>query len=274
MHTVTALGADIPALGLGTFQLVGDRGRRAVREALAMGYRHLDTAQMYGNETEVGEGVKGSGVPREQIFVTTKIWPDDFRAGDFQVAVRESLRRLGSDYVDLLLLHWPSPRVPLAETLGALDEVREQGLARHVGVSNFPSELFRRAAAAARSPIVADQVEYHPYLDQGVLLDTLRSAGAALIAYCPLAKGRAAEDPVLREIGHGHGVSAGQVALRWLVQQEGVAAIPRSSRPERLRSNLAVFDFHLSEEEMTRVAALARADGRLVEMEGLAPEWD
>lgn len=274
MHDVHARGAAIPALGLGTWQLSGPAARERVREALAMGYRHLDTAQMYGNEADVGAGLRDSGLPREQVFLTTKIWPDRFRDGDFQAAVRESLQRLGCDHVDLLLLHWPSPEVPLEETLGALDQVRDQGLTRHAGVSNFPSRLFREAEELSEAPLVVDQVEYHPYLNQDRLRTTLAASGTALVAYAPLAKGRVAREPLLQEIARELGVSASQVGLRWLVQQSGVAAIPRSSRLDHLRSNLAVFDFQLSPEQMRRIAGLAQPDGRLVQVAGFTPDWD
>ena len=274
MHDVHARDAAIPALGLGTWQLNGPAARELVREALAMGYRHLDTAQMYGNETEVGAGLRDSGLAREQVFLTTKIWPDRFREGDFQAAVRESLQRLGCEYVDLLLLHWPSPEVPLEETLGALEQVRAQGLARHVGVSNFPSRLFRQAEELSNAPLVANQVEYHPYLNQDVLRTTLAASGAALVAYAPLAKGRVAREPLLQEIAGELGVSASQVGLRWLVQQAGVAAIPRASRLDHLRSNLDVFGLRLSPEQMRQIAGLAEPDGRLVQVAGFTPDWD
>lgn len=274
MHLVEANGARIPAIGFGTWELRGREAQAMVEAALEMGYRHIDTAQMYGNEAEVGAAIRASGVPREEIFLTTKIWPEQFRAGDFRRAVGESIGRLGVDRVDLLLLHWPNPAVPLRETMEALDEVVEKGLARHGGVSNFTTRLLDEATALARTPLAVNQVEYHPYLDQGPVLGKLRAHGMALTAYCPLARGRFFEEPVVQEIARRHGRTPGQVGLRWLVQQEGVVAIPRSSKPEHARLNLAVFDFDLSAEEMNRIAALARRDGRMVAATGFAPEWD
>jgi 2,5-diketo-D-gluconate reductase B len=241
--------------------------------ALAMGYRHIDTAQMYGNESEVGRALVASGIAREEVFITTKIWPDSFRNGDLQDAAPRSLERLGLDAVDLLLLHWPNPMVPLAETIGALNEVAAQGLARHIGISNFTRALLAEAVALSERPLVANQVEYHPFLDQSALLERLREQGMALIAYSPLAQGAVFRDPSLKAIAEAHGRTPGQVALRWLIQQPGVAAIPRSSKPERAAENLAVFDFALSDQEMATISALSRPGGRLVDP-GIAPAWD
>lgn len=274
MHLVEANGARIPAIGFGTWELRGGQAQAMVEAALEMGYRHIDTAQMYGNEAAVGAGIRASGLKRDEIFVTTKIWPDQFRAGSFQRAAEESLRKLGLDRVDLLLLHWPNPEVPLRETMGALNEVIERGLARHPGVSNFTTRLLDEAVALSATPLVANQVEYHPYLDQGPVLAKLRANGMALTAYCPLARGRFFEEPVVQVIARRHGRTPGQVGLRWLVQQDGVIAIPRSSRPEHARLNLAVSDFALSAEEMRRIAGLARPDGRMVQAAGFAPAWD
>ncbi len=274
MHEVEAHGARIPALGFGTWQLSGDVARSMVETALEIGYRHIDTAQMYGNEAEVGAAIRESGVPREEIFLTTKVWPDKFRKGVFQRSVEESLRRLGLPSVDLLLLHWPNAEVPLSETMGALDEVRERGWAKHVGISNFTTRLIDEALACARSPLVTDQVEYHPFLSQAAVLEKLRGNGMALTAYCPLARGKIFGNPTLEGIAKRHDKSVGQVALRWLVQQPGVIAIPRSSKPEHARANWAIFDFALSDEEMNEIAALGAPGGRVVDVAGVAPAWD
>ncbi len=275
MHVVEANGARIPALGLGTWELRGAVAIRIVETALAAGYRHIDTAQMYGNEREVGIALRASGLPREEVFLVTKVWPDRFRRGDLERSVAESLERLGTDYVDLVLLHWPSREVPLAETVAALVAVRARGLARHIGVSNFTVALLEEAVRlAAPVPLVTDQVEYHPFLAQGRVLAACRRHGMALTAYCPLARGRVLRNPVLQRIGRHYGKSPAQVALRWLVQQEGVVAIPRSSRPEHVRRNFEIWDFHLTEAEMAEIAALASPSGRIVDLPDLAPAWD
>lgn len=273
MHRVQANGAAIPALGFGTWQLNGSQATELVGLALETGYRHIDTARMYGNEVEVGRAIGASGLPRGDIFLTTKIWPDDFTGDAFDRAVAASLEALGTDYVDLLLLHWPNPAVPLQETLGALGRARNQGLARHVGVSNFTSALIEEAVALSGVPLSVDQVEYHPYLRQEAVLAALRRHGMALTAYAPIARGKAASDDVLKRIGERHGKSPVQVCLRWLVQQDGVAAIPRTQSAERVKSNFAIFDFDLTPAEMDEISGLARPDGRVVDPQ-IAPEWD
>jgi diketogulonate reductase-like aldo/keto reductase len=273
MHEVEAQGPRIPALGFGTFRLDGAAARRMVGHALEIGYRHIDTAQMYGNEAEVGAAVAGSGVARGEIWLTTKIWPDNFRAADLQRAAEASAERLRT-VPDLLLLHWPNPRVPLTESLGALGSVKRQGLTRHIGISNCPCALIREAVAISQEPLVVNQVEYHPYLSQRSVLEELRRHGMALTAYSPVAQGKVFADPVLERIGHAHGKNPGQVALRWLVQQDGVSAIPRSSREANAKANLEIFDFALSDEEMAEISGLARPGGRLVNPAGFAPAWD
>jgi 2,5-diketo-D-gluconate reductase B len=262
MHEVDANGAAIPALGFGTWELRGDTARRMVETALEIGYRHVDTAQMYGNEAEVGAALRGSGLPRGELFVTTKVWPDRFRAGDLQRSVEESLGRLGLEQVDLLLLHWPSPTVPLAETIDALNDAAARGWAAHVGISNFTSGLVEQATALSGRPLVTNQVEYHPFQDQSTLLADCRRRGLSVTAYRPLARGRVFGDPVLAGIARRHGRTPGQVALRWLVQQEGVIAIPRSSSPEHARDNFAIGGFALGAREMAEIAALAAPRGR------------
>ena len=273
MEYVEAHGVRIPALGLGTFRLEGRTAERMVRAALEIGYRHIDTAQMYGNEAEVGAAIATSGVPRDEIWLTTKIWPDNFREGDLQRAAGQSVRRLRTE-PDLLLLHWPNPEVPLRETIGALNDAKRQGLTRQIGISNCPCALIRESVALSEAPLLVDQVEYQPYLSQRSVLKELRSHGMALTAYSPIAQGKVFSDPVLKRIGERHGKNPGQITLRWLLQQDGVSAIPRSSREAHARANFEIFDFALSEAEMAEIFALARPNGRIVDPAGFAPRWD
>lgn len=264
-------GTRVPALGFGTYRMAGEECRTAVADALSIGYRHIDTAQSYDNEEQVGEALSRSGVPREEIFLVTKLRPRNFRAGDARSTSEESLRKLRTDYVDLLLLHWPNAEVPLSDTLGALEELRKSGEVRHIGVSNFPSDLVREASK--HTEVFANQVEYQPYLSQRTLLDLSRELGYLLTAYSPIAKGAVSNDETLIAIGREHGKTPVQVTLRWLIQQERVAAIPKASTPEHRKNNFEIFDFELSAEEMGQISSLAHAHGRIVDPEG-APEWD
>jgi 2,5-diketo-D-gluconate reductase B len=273
MLYVEAHGARIPALGFGTFRLERRDAERMVGLALEIGYRHIDTAQMYGNEREIGRAIAAAAVPREAIWLTTKIWPDHFRDGVLQRAAEQSVQRLGTE-PDLLLLHWPNPEVPLAETVRALNQVRRQGFARHIGVSNFTRALLEDAWSSTEEPLVVDQVEYQPYLDQTVVLDTVRRHGMALTAYAPLAHGQVFRDPILQRIAAGFGKNPGQVTLRWLLQQDRVTAIPKSGREEHARANFDIFDFELSVDEMRTIGGLARPGGRVVNAGALAPDWD
>ncbi len=272
MQTVQAHGALIPAIGLGTWELRGRICSRVVEQAIRLGYRHIDTAQVYENEREVGDGLRGSGIRRDQVFLTTKIWTTHFAPLDLIRSVRESLARLRMDHVDLVLLHWPNPHVPLHETLRGLGRVREAGLARHVGVSNFTVALIEQAMAMTPVPLVCNQIEYHPFLSQDKVLDACRRFGLAVIAYSPIAKGRVKNDATLGRIASTHGKTAAQVCLRWLVQQ-GVAAIPRTSRIERLSENMAINDFVLSDVEMAEISALGSPSGRLTNY-SFSPNWD
>lgn len=274
MPVIEANGARIPVLGLGTWDLRGRTCARIVEQALRLGYRHIDTAEMYDNEREVGEGLRASGVRRDDVFITTKIWPSHFSPPELERAAKECLARLRLPEVDLLLLHWPNPRVPLAETLGALCKVKRAGLARHIGVSNFTVALMDEAVKHSSEPLVCNQVEAHPFLDQSKVIAAARRHGMAVVAYCPIARGEAARDPVLAAIGRAHGKTAAQVALRYLVQL-GLAVIPRTARVDRLEANAAIFDFTLSSEEMARIRALARSDGRRVDWSfSGSPQWD
>jgi diketogulonate reductase-like aldo/keto reductase len=274
MHTVEANGARIPLVGLGTWELRGRTCARLVEQALRLGYRHVDTAEMYDNEREVGEGLRASAVPRNQVFIATKVWPSHFAPRELERSAKDSLVRLRLSEVDLLLLHWPNPQIPLSETLGALCKVKRMGLASHIGVSNFTVALVEQAVKLADEPLVCDQVEMHAFLDQSKVIAACRGHGMAVVAYSPIARGVVKNDKLLAAIGKAHGKSAAQVALRFLVQQ-GIVAIPRTSRIERLSENLAIFDFVLTEAEMAEIAGLARRDGRVVNYSySGSPQWD
>ncbi len=258
---VQAKGARIPLLGLGTWDLRGRVCARVVEQALRLGYRHVDTAEMYDNEREVGEGLRSSGVKRDDVFVTTKIWPTHFAPREFDRATRECLARLRLAEVDLLLLHWPSPRLPLAETIEVLCKAKRDGLARHIGVSNFSVPQIEEAVQVSSEPLVCNQFECHPFLDQSALIAACRKQGMAVVAYSPIARGRVRDNEVLARIGAAHRKSATQVCLRFLVQQHMVV-IPRTSKVERLSENAAIFDFSLSDPEMAAISALAQPGGQ------------
>jgi 2,5-diketo-D-gluconate reductase B len=268
-QVVRVQGAAIPALGFGTWQIEGDDAREAVRDALEIGYRHIDTAKAYGNEREVGAGMRESGVAREDIWLTTKVPHTEAAPAQVRAAAEGSLERLGTDYVDLLLLHWPSAEVPLEESIVALDLLRRDGKARHIGVSNFPAGHLQRALEVA--PLLCDQVEYHPFLDQAKLLQVAEEHDVLITAYSPLAHGKVPDDDTLREIGDAHGKTAGQVALRWLLDQPRVSPIPKASSHARRQENFEVFDFELSDEERKRIDDLPK-DVRTANPPW-APDW-
>jgi 2,5-diketo-D-gluconate reductase B len=270
--TLSAHGAEIPAIGFGTSSL-GDCGE-IVATALKVGYRHIDTAWKYGTEPGVGEGMRVSGVPRSEIFLTTKVSHEFLRADDFARSVDESLKTLGVDFVDLLLVHWPNPEIPLSEPIPALARAKRQGLTRHIGVANFNIAMLDEAIRLCPEPLVNLQAEYHAHLDQTKLIEACRRRGLIFTAYCPLGRGRLLRDPVLADIAARKGRPLAQIALRWLVQQGNIIPIPRSSNPARMAENLGVFDFALSEEEMKRIAALKRPDSRIADPAGRAPAWD
>ena len=266
-------GLSIPKLGFGTSRM-GDCGE-LVAHALKLGYRHLDTAWKYKTEKGVGDGIHASGVPREEIFLTTKVSHEYLRADDFARMVDESLNNLKLDYVDLLMVHWPSPdKVPLAETMNALAKAKRDGKARHIGVANFNIALLEEAMRLCPEPIASLQVEYHPYLYQTKVLAAVRRLGLPLTAYCPLGRGKMINDPVVADIARTKGKSVAQVVLRWHIQQPNVIPIPRSSDPGRQAENMDIFDFTLSDDEMNRIHALARPDGRIANPPGRAPDWD
>ena len=265
---------SLPSLGLGTFRLEGRQAQRMTERALAEGYRHIDTAQMYANEAAIGAGLASADTAREDVFLTTKIWPDRFRRGEFARAVEESLRDLRTDHVDLLLLHWPSREVPLQETVEALAAAQERGQARYIGVSNFPRALLEQAESACPAPLAVNQVEYHPLLDQQPLRRFLEERGMVLTAYCPLALGRAVREGVVRDIAAAHGATPAQITLAWILSAANTAAIPKTAHPERLAENLGALEVALAPEEIAAIDRLARPDGRIISPAGLAPDWD
>ena len=266
-----ALGsAQMPALGLGTYKLLGKDCRNAVAGALGCGYRHIDTAQFYGNERDVGTGIAASGVPRDEIFLTTKVWYTDLEPQRLRLRTEESLRLLESDYIDLLLVHWPNPAVPIVATLSAMMELQRAGKIRHLGLSNFPVSLLHKATVD--TPILTNQVEYHPYLAQTAVRTACQQAGILLTAFSPLARGRVTNDITLLEIGRLHRKSPAQVALRWLLDQPMVAAIPKATSIPHLEANIDIFDFRLTADQRSEIDALAR-NLRLANP-NWAPEWD
>jgi 2,5-diketo-D-gluconate reductase B len=273
MQVVDVKGARIPLVGLGTWELRGRTCARIVEQALRLGYRHIDTAEMYDNEREVGEALRASDVKRDEVFITTKVWPSHFAPHALERAAKNSLGRLRLTEIDLLLLHWPNPQIPLSETLGALCKVRQSGLARHIGLSNFTVPLIEEAVRLSSEPLVCNQIEMHPFLDQSKVTAACLAQGMAVVAYSPIARGGAKNDAVLARIGKAHGKSAAQVSLRWLVQQ-GIVVIPRTSRIERLSENCAI-DFELSDAEMAEIRSLAHRGGRLVDYAySGSPKWD
>ncbi len=253
MLEIVVQGHKVPALGFGTWQLSGREAREATRHALEIGYRQIDTAQMYGNEDEVGRGIAESGVAREDVFLTTKLFKETLAADRVGPAVDDSLRKLGTDHVDLLLIHWPNEDVPLAETLAAMRAVQDAGKVRHLGVSNFKGPVLRQAMEHAT--IFADQVPYQPGTSQNTLRAIAEEHDVLITAYSPL-RGDGMGSPVLADIAATHGKSVQQVVLRWLLQQPKVSPIPRSANPVHRRQNFEVFDFALSEAEMDRISAI------------------
>jgi 2,5-diketo-D-gluconate reductase B len=273
MQYIDVKGVKVPALGFGTWALSGGGGYQATRQALDLGYRHIDTAQIYGNEAEIGRAIRESGLPRAEIFLTTKVAPNNLRAAAVKKSHEESLHRLGLDQVDLLLIHWPNRDAPLGETLEALAALRGGGKTRFIGVSNFTVELLREAVERHGADLLCNQVEYHPFLAQRALRAALKRYGMMLTAYAPVARGRVFKDKTLVTIGRKYGKSGGQVALRWLLDQEKVSAIPKAGQSAHAAANLDIFDFSLSVEDRAAIDALAE-DDRLVEWGGYSPDWD
>ncbi|MBY5533696.1 aldo/keto reductase [Rhizobium leguminosarum] len=273
MQTVSCGGAEIPVLGFGTYRMKGHEVRNMVPHALAAGFRHFDTAQFYDNESHLGDALHDAGVPRSEIFITTKVWVSNFEPTKFATSVEESIRKLRTDHVDLLLLHWPNKDVPLDDQIEELEAARKKGQTRHIGVSNFNVDLVKQARKIARSPIVTNQVECHPYISQSRLISGMKAEGVGISAYYGMADGRVFKDPDIASIGQRHGKSPAQVVLRWLVQQ-GFVALSKTANPERAAENADIFDFTLSEEEVADIHKLAQPNGRLVNPAGLAPAWD
>jgi 2,5-diketo-D-gluconate reductase B len=263
-------GARIPALGFGTFRMRGEECAQAVENALRLGYRHLDTAEIYGNEKAVGEGMASVGIDRTKLFITTKAWMDDMSAGGLRRSLEQSLRDMRIDYVDLWLIHWLNPKFEVEDVLGTMMKEVDAGRVRHIGVSNFPVGFFERAVKAA--PVVCNQVEYHPYLAQPKILESARAHDALVMAYAPLGVGKCHSDPTLTAIGRKYDKSAAQVALRWFMQQPGVGAIPKASSYEHAEENLEVFDFELSGKDMAAISRLAR--GERMTNPDFGPAWD
>lgn len=273
MLYIDIMNRKIPSLGYGTWQLKGAACEQGVMKALDIGYRHIDTAQIYENEAEVGNALSQSGVKRHDIFLTTKVWMTNLEEKLFMPSVEESLKKLRTDYVDLLLIHWPMTQVSFAEQMKSLRAVHEAGLARMIGVSNFTVAQMREVREELGAPVVNNQVEYHPFLSQQPVLDYVRAHDMFLTAYSPLARGKVRDDATLRALGTKHGKNPGQIALRWLVQQERVAAIPKAASEENLRANFDIFNFVLDAEDMERVNMLMQGDKRLINPDW-APKWD
>lgn len=270
---VCANGADIPSIGFGTYGISSADTLRLIPAALKAGFRHIDTAQIYGNEAEVGEGILRSGVPREDVFITTKVWVSNLPRRRFLASVDESLRNLRTDFIDLLLLHWPSKLVPLADQMAVLNEVVHGGKVLKIGVSNFNSALVEQAVELSDIPLATNQFEYHPYLGQSTILAATRRGGMSPTAYCAMAVGKVFTDPRLTSIAARYRKSVSQIVLRWIIQQE-VVALSRTVHEERLAENINVFNFELEADDMQAIHRLAVPNSRIVNPPGLAPVWD
>jgi len=275
MHSVSANGAEIPALGLGTWTLKGPSLPSLIAKAVEAGYRHIDTAAMYGNESEIGDGIRQCGLDRNELFVTTKVWHTDLADGALQKSAASSLSRLGLDVVDLLLIHWPpTDGTSIEEAIGALNDAKAQGMARHIGISNFPVAYIERAARASEHPLACNQCEYHPMLDQDVVLAACREHGMTFTSYCPLGRGgEIFSSPAVSDAAAAHGRTPAQIVLRWHVQQQSVAAIPRSSNPDHVAANFQIWDFELDDAQMQAISALRSRNHRICDFD-FSPDWD
>lgn len=272
MQFVTAHGANIPALGLGVFRMSDAEVEQVVPAALDAGFRHFDTAQIYNNEAALGRALQAAGVKRDDLFLTTKVWVDNYSDAKFAASVDESLDRLKVDQVDLLLLHWPGDKVPVADQVAMLNAAQAAGKTRLIGVSNYNSSQLKQAISLANAPIATNQIEMHPYLDQSAMIATARDTGTAITAYYGMADGKVPQDALLQEIGAAYGKTAAQVGLRWLIQQ-GFIALSKTARPGRVAENFDIFDFTLTDQDMAAISALSSPNGRIVSPEGLAPDW-
>ncbi|MFB6090504.1 MAG: aldo/keto reductase [Halobellus sp.] len=266
-------GARVPKVGLGTWQLTGETCYEAVSTALDLGYRHVDTAQLYENEAEVGRAIADSDVDREEVFLTTKVSPRNARYDDVLASTEASLERLGTDYVDLLLLHWPNPLVSVGDTMAAMDRLVEGGRVDHVGVSNFPRVLLDRARDASESGIVTNQVQFHPYKPQRGMLGHCQEEGLFLTAYSPLARGEALEDPDVRRLAEAYDRTPAQIVLRWATQHRDVVVIPKSADEEHLAQNLALFDFKLTRSEIDELTKPSLLKSGAAMLEGMLSEF-
>jgi diketogulonate reductase-like aldo/keto reductase len=271
--TLAAHGANMPVIGFGTMEFPA-RAAELVAYAIGCGYRLIDTARKYGTEEQVGEGIRASGIAREELWVTTKVTELNAREADFLRSAETSLKALQLDYVDLLLVHWPQPKVPFAETLGALAKAKRSGMTRHIGVSNFTIAMLDEAVQVCPEPLVTNQIEYHAYLPQDRMLAALKRHGMILTAYCPVARGKLLDDATIGEIAKARGKTPAQICLRWLIQQPMVAAVPRALEEPHIAENRDVFDFSLSDEEMRRISALRRRNIRIADPPERAPKWD
>jgi 2,5-diketo-D-gluconate reductase B len=272
MDYLKTQGINLPRLGLGTFRMQGDVCRTAVESALGLGYRHIDTAEMYGNEEAIGPAIAASGVARNELHITTKVWHENLAPDAIRRAFDTSLQKLKLDHVDLYLVHWPSKDMNLPAVFETLMKLKEEGRTRAIGVANFTIALLKTVVEEIKAPIACNQIEYHVMLDQTPVRKYLASKSIPLVAYCPLAQGRAAADETLISIGRKHNASAAQVALKWLLDQDGVAAIPKASRAESQQANLGALNVKLDDEDRKAIAALPK-DQRFVKP-GFSPVWD
>ena len=272
MDHLQTQGLSLPRLGLGTFRMQGDVCRSAVESALALGYRHIDTAEMYGNEDAIGAAIAASRIARGNLHVTTKVWNENLAPDAIRRALNASLKKLKLDCVDLYLVHWPAKNMDLPAMFETLLKLKEEGRTRAIGVANFNIALLKTVVEEIGAPIACNQVEYHVMLDQTRLRQFLTAKSIPLVAYCPLAQGRVASDPALAAIGRKHNATAAQVALKWLLDQDGVAAIPKASRRESQQANLDALKVKLDDADRKAIAALPK-DRRCVNP-GFAPAWD
>jgi 2,5-diketo-D-gluconate reductase B len=272
MESLKTQGISLPRLGLGTFRMQGDVCRAAVESALGLGYRHIDTAEMYGNEEAVGAAIAASGIAPKDLHITTKVWNENLAPDAIRRAFDTSLKKLKLDRIDLYLVHWPAKTMNLPAMFETLMTLKEEGRTRAIGVANFNIALLKTVVEEIKAPIACDQVEYHFMLDQTRLREYLAAKSIPLVAYCPVAQGRAASDATLAAIGSKHGASAAQVALKWLLDQDNVAAIPKASRLESQQANLDALKVKLDDDDRKAIADLPK-NKRFVSP-GFAPAWD
>lgn len=272
MQFKTIQGVEVPEIGLGTHRLIGTEGEKSVRTALNLGYRHIDTSQMYKNEREIGQAIQRSHVKREELFITTKVWHTNLEKDDVLKTTENSLRELDTPYIDLLLIHWPNPEYDVEKTLEAFLSLRDQGKALNIGVSNFPMKELKEVNEELGAPIFCNQVEYHPFLGQFDLLDYAAEHDIMVTAYSPLAQGKVMKDDLLKELGEKYGKTPAQIALRWLIEQEQVVCIPKASSREHLEQNIDIYDFTLDDDDFYAIDDLDKSH-RIIDPD-FAPKWD